>query len=71
MAGRENSPIDPADVLRCLKFPISAKQVGKRLGRTSSSVTHIIERHLSDQVESDLRITQGTRMARHYWRKDT
>lgn len=69
MAGRENSPIDPEDVLRLMKYPISAKQLAQRLGRSTSSIMHVIDRHLGDRIEEDMRLGSGRRRARHFWRK--
>ena len=72
MAGRENSPIDPEVVLRLLKYPVTADQVAQRLGRSNSSIGHIIRTHLSDQVESEKRVGKGNRLPlMHYWRKES
>jgi len=72
MAGRENSPINPTAILRLMTHPISAGQIAARLGRSSSSITHVINTHLLDQVECEKRLGKLNRLpVMHYWRKES
>lgn len=71
MAGKTNSPIDPALIRKVLTYPISARQIAGRVGCHAATVTYIIATHFADVVDSDMRYGNGSRSKeRHYWLRE-
>lgn len=71
MAGKINSPINPALIRKVLTYPISARQIAGRVGCHAGTVTYIIAKHFANDVDSDLRYGNGSRSKeRHYWLRE-